>query len=42
MRVALGADHAGYELKEFLKAELERLGHQVVDFGTDSATEPVD
>ena len=42
MRVAIGADHAGYELKEFLERELERLGHQVVDVGTHSATEPVD
>lgn len=41
MRVALGTDHAGYELKERLKRELETLGHDVVDLGTNS-TEPVD
>jgi ribose 5-phosphate isomerase B len=36
MRVALGADHAGYLLKEHLKATLQRLGHEVEDFGTNS------
>ena len=32
--VALGADHAGWELKEALKAWLIDQGHQVLDFGT--------
>lgn len=41
MRVAIGTDHAGYELKERLKRELVALGHEVVDMGTHS-TEPVD
>jgi ribose 5-phosphate isomerase B len=41
MRIALGADHAGFPLKEDLKAFLEGAGHQVQDHGTDS-TEPVD
>ncbi|MGE0451031.1 MAG: ribose 5-phosphate isomerase B [Vicinamibacterales bacterium] len=35
MRVAIGADHAGFLLKEHLKQTLERLGHVVHDFGTD-------
>ena len=39
--VALGADHAGWELKESLKAWLIDQGHQVLDFGTHSP-EPVD
>ncbi len=39
--VALGADHAGWELKEVLKAWLLGSGRQVVDVGTDS-TESVD
>ena len=41
MRIAIGADHAGYELKEHLKATLSADGHTVVDCGTDS-TESVD
>lgn len=41
MRVAIGTDHAGFELKERLKAELAALGHAVDDVGTFS-TEPVD
>jgi ribose 5-phosphate isomerase B len=36
MRVAIGADHAGFLLKEHLKQTLARLGHTVEDFGTDS------
>lgn len=36
MRVAIGADHAGYLLKEHLKQTLHRLGHQIDDFGTNS------
>ena len=39
--VALGADHAGWELKEALKAWLIDQGHQVLDFGTHSPG-PVD
>jgi len=41
MRVAIGADHAGFPLKEHLKVTLERLGHEVNDHGTHSE-EPVD
>lgn len=36
MRVVVGADHAGYEMKELLKHYIERLGHNVVDVGTNS------
>ena len=32
----MGCDHAGYPLKEVLKAFLEQDGHEVLDFGTDS------
>jgi len=42
MRVAVGSDHAGYALKERVKAELQRLGHEVLDLGTDSAEVSVD
>ena len=41
MKVALGADHAGFELKQELIPSLRSLGHEVVDLGTNS-TEPVD
>lgn len=41
MRVAIGADHAGFELKEHLVAALAKAGHDVDDLGTTSA-EPVD
>ena len=37
MRVAIGADHAGFDLKVHLVAELERLGHDVLDLGTHSS-----
>ena len=33
MRIGLGADHAGLELKAFLAKRIEALGHEVVDFG---------
>ena len=36
MRIAIGADHAGFLLKEHLKHTLTRLGHAVDDHGTDS------
>jgi ribose 5-phosphate isomerase B len=41
VRIALGADHAGFPLKEDLKDFLAAEGYDVVDFGTDS-TDPVD
>ena len=41
MRIAIGTDHAGFRYKEFLKARLAALGHEVHDFGTHSE-EPVD
>jgi len=40
MKIYLGTDHAGYDLKEKLKQFLiEGLGHDVVDFGADSFNE---
>jgi ribose 5-phosphate isomerase B len=36
MKIAMGSDHAGYRYKELIKEHLAGLGHDVVDFGTDS------
>jgi ribose 5-phosphate isomerase B len=41
MRIALSADHAGFEMKRDLAAALARSGHEVLDLGTHS-TAPVD
>ncbi|MCZ6605449.1 MAG: ribose 5-phosphate isomerase B [Alphaproteobacteria bacterium] len=42
LRVALAADHAGYELKELVGTAIAELGHQVIDLGCDSAEQSVD
>lgn len=36
MKLAIGSDHAGWRLKEHLRAILAARGHEVVDLGTDS------
>jgi ribose 5-phosphate isomerase B len=41
MRIAVGADHAGYEYKNRIAEALRKDGHTVLDFGTGDAT-PVD
>jgi len=41
MKIAIGADHAGFELKERVKALLQELKHQVLDLGTMNS-DPVD
>lgn len=41
MRIAIGADHGGYEMKQRLKADLSAEGHEVEDFGA-SKLEPGD
>jgi ribose 5-phosphate isomerase B len=41
MKIAIGTDHAGFELKEAIKRWLTERGHEVKDFGTNSPA-PVD
>ncbi len=36
MKVALGCDHAGFELKKHVKEYIEKLGYEIIDVGTDS------
>jgi ribose 5-phosphate isomerase B len=36
VRIALGSDHAGYELKTAVAKHLAEQGHEVIDLGTDS------
>jgi ribose 5-phosphate isomerase B len=36
MKIAVGSDHAGFELKEAVRPLLEDAGHEVVDVGTSS------
>jgi ribose 5-phosphate isomerase B len=36
MRIAIGSDHAGFELKKKVASMLESAGHDVIDVGTDS------
>ena len=39
--IAVASDHAGFDLKEILKRDLQEAGHEVLDLGTHS-TESVD
>ena len=41
MRIAIGADHAGFALKQVLAEHLRKRGHEVIDQGTGNA-DPVD
>jgi len=41
MLVAIGSDHAGFDMKKDLATHLSELGHEVLDLGTDSSA-PVD
>lgn len=42
MKIAAGADHAGYRVKDLLVRRLRSLGHEVVDAGPAGAEAPVD
>ena len=41
MKIAIAADHAGFDLKERIRAELSNSQHQLLDLGT-ASTAPVD
>lgn len=41
MKIAFGCDHGGFDYKEKVIAELKKLGHEVIDCGTDG-TQSVD
>ena len=36
MKIALGCDHGGYELKEYIITVIEKMGHEATDFGRHS------
>ena len=42
MKIIIGSDHFGYNLKEDIKAYLVELGHTPVDVGVDTPDVPVD
>ncbi|MFB3897686.1 MAG: ribose 5-phosphate isomerase B [bacterium] len=42
MKLVIGSDHAGFELKEAIKPYLIELGHTYTDFGTFDGSAPVD
>ena len=42
MKIVVGSDHAGFELKEQVAAFVRELGHEVIDVGTDNGTDAVD
>ena len=42
MKISIGADHAGFEMKRELVALVEKLGHTVHDVGTFDASQPDD
>ena len=37
MRIAIGSDHRGYDVKRRIRSLLEQMGHEVLDFGPDSS-----
>ena len=41
MRIVIGSDHAGFQLKQTLMPELKALGHELIDVGSYDP-EPVD
>ncbi|MGH9076097.1 MAG: ribose 5-phosphate isomerase B [Acidimicrobiales bacterium] len=42
MRIAVASDHAGFVMKQAVRAHLEAAGHAVIDLGTGAESPPVD
>jgi ribose 5-phosphate isomerase B len=42
MRIAIGCDHGGYDLKKYVLSKTNNLGHTILDFGTDNGEISVD
>jgi RpiB/LacA/LacB family sugar-phosphate isomerase len=42
MRIAVAADHAGFDLKQLLADHIRKAGHEVVDLGTEDPNKPDD
>ncbi|HEV2883230.1 MAG TPA: ribose 5-phosphate isomerase B [Pyrinomonadaceae bacterium] len=42
IRISVGADHGGYPLNERVIAELQKAGHEIIDFGTHVGSRPDD
>jgi len=42
MRVFVGSDHRGFQLKKKVDGAVKTLGHEVIDLGTDNENEPCD
>lgn len=42
MKISIGCDHGGFDLKTAIIAHLKELGHEVLDEGTYNATDSVD
>ena len=36
MKIPIGSDHGGFSVKEIAKPHLEKLGYEVIDFGTNT------
>lgn len=34
MKIGIGSDHAGFQMKEQIEAYVQSLGHEVLDYGT--------
>jgi ribose 5-phosphate isomerase B len=42
MKIVIGADHAGFDLKQEVSQHLRELGHEIVDIGTHEPNQPDD